>query len=196
MSAKHGPCWDIPDIETGKVHIQTRFERTLGRLDDGLQWLLNRTINPILYKRKRKVKIKLHPYDTWEMSHTLSLIILPLIKQLRATKHGTPWVPDEDVPADLGIRSTDCAKKNDYDWDENCEKRWDWVLNEVQWTFEQLVDPDSDSKFWVHHEKEYDISNINNWKRPDFDKEGHEKHEARIQRGLMLFGKNFRNFWD
>ena len=192
MSAKHGPAWDVPMVDEftkqTTVYKQTWFEKTLERLDDGLQWLLNRTINPILYKRKRKVKVKLHPYDTWEMSHTLSLIILPLIKQLRATKHGTPWVPDEDVPAELGIRSTDCVKKNDYDWDENCHKRWDWVLNEIEWVFTQLSDPDSDDVFFKKKGEglfDYEI-----------DKEAMDRHEERMKRGLMLFGKNFRNFWD
>ena len=45
--------------------------------------------------------IKLDRWDTWSMDHTLADIILPMLKQLRDTKHGSPMVDDEDVPEHL-----------------------------------------------------------------------------------------------
>jgi hypothetical protein len=177
----HGPQFD-------NYHKQTKFESAWEKVEDGINWILRHTLNKILTKRKRKVKIKLHDYDTWNTDFTLSLIILPLIKQFRANKYGTPFVPDGDVPAELGIRSTDLPKKeNEHEWDDNCHKRWDWVLGEVEWTFEQLVDPDSDDKFFKKTGEEiFDF---------ELDNEGLKKeYDERIQRGLILFGKNFRNF--
>ena len=45
--------------------------------------------------------IKIDKWDTWSMDSTLSPIILPMLKQLKATKHGAPYIDDEDVPAKL-----------------------------------------------------------------------------------------------
>ena len=49
-------------------------------------------------KLKRKIKVRIDKYDTWSMDNTLALIILPMLKQLKETKHGSPLVDDEDVP--------------------------------------------------------------------------------------------------
>ena len=79
----------------------TRYERFLERLEDTLQWIYNHSINLFLDKKQRKVKVKIHNYDTWAMDDTLALIILPMLKQLKATKHGVPMVDNEDVPEHL-----------------------------------------------------------------------------------------------
>jgi len=52
-------------------------------------------------KKKRKVKIHIDKYDTWNMDSTLALIILPMLKQLRDQKHGSSLVDDEDLPYEL-----------------------------------------------------------------------------------------------
>jgi hypothetical protein len=41
-------------------------------------------------KKKRKVKVRIDKYDTWNVDGTLAYIILPMLKQLQATKHGSP----------------------------------------------------------------------------------------------------------
>ena len=90
-------------------------------------------------KKHRKVKIHIDPWDTWNMDSTLSMIVLPMLKQLKATKHGAPWTDDEDVPDGLGLRSTEAPpKKDEWDTDTNHFKRWDWIMYEMIWTFEQL----------------------------------------------------------
>ena len=45
---------------------------------------------------ERKLKVRIDDYDTWSMDHTLAYIILPMLKQLRDTKHGSGYVDDED----------------------------------------------------------------------------------------------------
>ena len=130
-------------------------------------------------KRKRKIKVRIDRYDTWSMDHTLGTIILPMLKQLKATKQGSGHVDDSDVPEEL--RSTAVApKENDWDTDDNWHKRWDWVLDEMIWAFEQIVD---DSKYDVFYDNGYDA-------------EGLKVHNERINRGTTLFGKYYRGLWD
>ena len=76
------------------------------------------------------------------MYETLARIILPMLQQLNASKHGSPFVDDVDVPEH--IRSTQAPPKADeYDVDGFHFDRWDWVMREMIWAFEQLQ-PDCD----------------------------------------------------
>jgi hypothetical protein len=133
---------------------------------------------------KRKAKIRIDPYDTWSMDHTLGLIIVPMLKQLKATKHGSPSVSDADVPEDLRSPMGYLATE-DYDVDDNYHKRWDWVMDEMIWAFEQTIDDSSENQFFDYSVKPY-----------VYDKEGHVKHSERIQRGTILFGKYYQGLWD
>lgn len=156
-------------------------------------------------KKKRKVKIKLHRYDTWNMDTTLALVVLPMLKQLKETKHGSPFVDDEDVP-DYLRRAAAAPKENDWDTDSLWHDRWSWVIDEMIWAFEQLQ-PDCD---WEaqYHSGEHDLvfEKSENGKAYEmkkgpndthvFDASGYKEHDERIQRGLILFGKYFRNLWD
>jgi hypothetical protein len=84
--------------------------------------------------------VKIDRYDTWSMDHTLADIILPMLKQLKTTKHGSPSVDDQDVPEGLGLRSTEAGpKENEWDTDDNWFKRWDWVLDEMIFAFEHTI---------------------------------------------------------
>lgn len=105
-------------------------------------------VNWLKNKCEREIKIKIHDYDTWSMDATLAPIILPMLKQLNKTKHGAPWTKDEDVPEEL--RSTAAPpKENEYDTDANHFLRWDWIIGEMIWAFEQLVDEDNDDLFYT-----------------------------------------------
>jgi len=154
-------------------------------------------------KRERKVKIHIDKYDTWNMNNTLAMIILPMLKQLKATKHGSPFVDDKDVPKNL--RSTAAPpKENEWDIDANHEARWDWVMDEMIWTFEQLNDEDNDSQFhsgvndYVFEKKDNGYVEIVNGPNhtAKFDYEGYKKHHNRISKGLLLFGKYYQGLWD
>lgn len=158
-------------------------------------------------KKKRKVKIRIDKYDTWNMDSTLALLILPMLKQLQATKHGSPSVDDEDVP--LELRSTQAPpKKDEYDIDDRFHQRWDWVLNEITWAFEQLQ-PECDWESQYHsgdikvkfkkiEEKADGNSLYEMLPNPGykFDSEGCRKHQERIHNGLKLFGKYYMSLWD
>ena len=68
--------------------------------------------------------VKIDRWDTWSMDYTLSHIIVPMLKQLKETKHGAPFTDDEDAPEELKSTSAP-PKENDWDTDENHFKRWD-----------------------------------------------------------------------
>jgi len=137
-------------------------------VSDFCQWIYN--------KRGRTIKVKLDSYDTWSMDHTLAIIICPMLKQLQATKHGAPKVEDKDVPKEL--RSTEAPpKENDWDTDDLWHKRWEWVLSEMIWTFEQLSgDDESDSKFYDHSDVDRSSDINTQVKQLKVDRKGLKQH--------------------
>ena len=148
--------------------------------------------------------VRLDPWDTWSFDHTLADIILPGLRQLKATKHGAPFVDDADVPEGVGLRSTEAEpKENEWDTDSNHFKRWDWILNEEIWAFEQLVNEDAESQFFDHSAYEGDtkhdkwLDDLNDGvSKVKYDREGHAAWQARMDNGFRLFGKYYRCHWD
>jgi hypothetical protein len=133
------------------------------------------------YSPKQKTRIKIHNYDTWSMDHTLAPIILPMLVQLKATKHGAPMVDMKDVPRELRAtkKQLDAYGKNG-DSDPKFFERWDWIMDEMIWAFEQKCRDD-----WM--EDYY----YNKW-----DQEGVKAHQDRMSNGFRLFGKYYENLWD
>ena len=136
-------------------------------------------------KRKRKIKIHIDKWDTWSMDHTLAQIVLPMLKQLKETKHGSAQVDMDDVPPEMRMTSTE-------DWDDQlvfdfyndpelskqniqCDihDRWNWVMDEMIFAFEFIVDEDNR---YSH--------NFN------------QEVEDRVANGLSLFGKYYQGLWD
>jgi hypothetical protein len=147
-------------------------------------------------KQKQTIKVKIDKWDTWSMDHTLAVIIVPMLKQLKETKNGAPVVDDEDVPEELKSTSAP-PKENDYDLDENWFKRWDWVLDEMIWTFEQKAsDGDWTDQYYDHSNVDENADIMEQVKQMIVDKEGLGKHQDRIDNGLRLFGKYYGNLWD
>lgn len=145
--------------------------------DDKQTWLYS-LLEKIQSKKQQKVKIRIDKWDTWSMDSTLALIILPMLIQLKATKHGSAFVDLEDVPPEMRMTSTE-------DWDDQyvfdfyndselskqnvkCDvhTRWDWVMDEMIYAFTVLNDDIG-----------YDSTH-------------------RVENGLRLFGKYYRGLWD
>jgi hypothetical protein len=140
--------------------------------------------------------VKIDRWDTWSMDYTLSFIVVPMLKQLKETKHGAPFVDDEDVPEELKSTSAP-PKENDYDTDENHFKRWDWVLDEMLWSFEQNLDTNSEEKFFDHAEWDEKVKDFNkNLHKIKIDQEGLKVHQDRKKNGFRLFGKYYQGLWD
>jgi hypothetical protein len=173
--SKHRDHWVSPytilekvffwrEIEYDEPKIEKWADR-LRPLCEGMQRLLD-----LLHPRITLVKID--KWDVWAMDTTLAHIILPMLKQLNKVKHGAPDIDDEDVPEKLKSTSAP-PKESVWDTDANHFKRWDWVMNEMIWSFEyKLKDTDLD---------EYDQWSVN---------------AVRAKNGFRLFGKYYEALWD
>ena len=133
------------------------------------------------YSPKQKTWIKIHDYDTWSMDDTLAPIILPMLVQLKETKHGAPIVEDSDLPKELRLtKKEQAAFDKDGSVTDKFFKRWNWIMDEMIWAFEQKCRDD-----WM---EDY---HYNKW-----DTDGANAHQARMSNGFRLFGKYYENLWD
>jgi hypothetical protein len=166
---------------------------------------------------KRRINVEIDPFDTWGLDHTLATIILPALIQLKNTKHGVPNEFTSRVGGDFDNNLVfDFIKEDDnIVFDQLCDS-WDEVLDKMIWSFLQLsIEDDYDNNYhhgkmetdWVESdytytdpitgkiEKTYQMVDKNpeeHW----YDQIGNQEHEKRIQEGLELFGKHFRDLWD
>lgn len=170
--------WDVSEDDYDK------WDRLAVKIDDILQTVYNFTINRYLDNKKRKIKVKVHKYDSWSADITLAHIILPVLKQLKETKHGSPFVSPDDVPQELRPTLEEIvAYKSNGTTDDKFHERWAFVLNEMIWTFEQLIDEDAEEKFFEPNDKTF--------KHPEW-----EAYNNRIDYGCRMFGKYYRSLWD
>ena len=165
--------------------------------------------------------IKIDRWDTWSMDHTLADIILPMLKQLRDEKHGSPQVDLEDLPEELRMVGYDNGSSQlriEFEDSELYEKesweithrRWEWVLNEMIFAFEHKVDETWEEAFCSG---EHDLIHVPcEWYedgRPKLfsiekgpndtyqcDYEGMRKVYDRMTNGFRLFGKYYQGLWD
>jgi hypothetical protein len=171
-----------------------------------IQWLGERIYPRIEY-------VKIDRWDTWSMDHTLGMIALPMLKQLKASKQGSPFVDDEDVPEELKSTSAP-PKENEWDTDDNHFKRWDWALDEMIFAFENRLDDSWQDAFrsgehditWIPVDRdgnevpkgEHKYYQMGKGPNDTYkcDYEGMKVVEARIQNGFRLFGKYYQALWD
>jgi hypothetical protein len=174
-----------------------RLGNWLSQNKDGSDSTLLKVCQWIESKRKRRVYVRIDKYDTWSMDNTLSLIILPMLKQLKATKHGAPGVDDEDVPSPLRSTAPGARDRceNDWDTDEHFFTRWDYVLDEMIWAFEQQRD-DADAEFYDHGEDVAGEDLMARIGRMKVDDAGLKDWQARKVNGYRLFGKYYEALWD
>ena len=204
--------WKDKDDDT--VH---NFGTWLAEDKDGNETWLAKLCQKIHDKRKRKVKIHIDKYDVWSMDDTLAMIILPMLYKLKDCKHGSAMVDLEDVPDSMRYTNTeDYSDQYTFDFYHNdaelnsqniqCDlhNRWDWVMDEMIWAFEQLQpDYDWEDQYWkvkpemgVEKDNDSGMREIK-WKvNGECDWEGMRKHSDRINNGLKLFGKYYRGLWD
>ena len=160
---------------------------------------VNKLCNWIHKKRgDQKINVRIDRYDTWNMNNTLAAIIVPMLIQLKNTKHGGPWVDDEDVPEHL--RGTNAPKKkHEWDTDEFWFARWDWVLDEMIWTFQQYDNPNAEEQFYSgDHDFKFEDGKMVSGPNDTFkvDREGMKAWSVRMENGTRLFGKYYKNLWD
>lgn len=147
------------------------------------KWLANTPLSTICQwfdrRKKRKVEIKIDAYDTWSMDFTLSLIIVPMLKQLKSTNHGHP--------------------------SELIESEWDEIMDKMIWSFNEIATERKGEKEFESgeidfcwEEQESGLSKLEYGPAHTFriDMEGLNAYNERIQEGLNLFGKYYQNLWD
>jgi hypothetical protein len=143
--------------------------------------------------------VKIDRWDTWSMDHTLAHIILPMLKQLDKEKHGAPYTDDEDVPEYLRSHMAQ-PKENEWDTDSLHFMRWDWILAEMIWAFEQEIRDDDEAEFFDHSEcgdEKFPWDKDGQYiSKVKVDREGLEAHQKRKANGFRLFGKYYQNLWD
>lgn len=183
------------------------FGRWLSEGKDGNESWLSKLCIWVDSKRSRTVKVHIDSWDTWNMDSTLAVIILPMLKQLKETKHGSPG----DMNGFKYVSSNSSQKCFDFYRDDD-DVAWnvghlEWVdiLDKIIWSFEQLQpDVDWEAQYWLVH-PELDIGDEVSedgtcpvkWKvKGEADWEGRRQHAERIQEGLELFGKYYQNLWD
>ena len=167
----------------------------LKKLEDFVQTLYV-PINIFLDKRTQKVKVHIDRWDTWSMDHTLAPIILPMLVQLKESKHGAPNVDNADVPKELRATKKQIeayGKKGDVD--PKHFERWDWILDEMIWAFEQKCRDHWEEDYYgpyIEGEGDGILGGHFEWT----DDEGRQKHQERMSNGFRLFGKYFESLWD
>jgi hypothetical protein len=109
------------------------------------------------------------------MDYTLAQIIVPMLKQLKKSKHGAPFVDDEDVPKELKSTAAPPVKEK-WDLDDNYFKRWDWAMDEMIFAFEYKLTGEAIDAL----ELAIDIKD----------------NDTRIANGFRLFGKYYSGLWD
>ena len=120
------------------------------------------------YRKNRAERVEIEPFDTWNMDHTLALIIHPMLVQLKKTKHGYP--------------------------SHLTEERWDEILDKMIWTFEQKINENWNEKYYgplVDDPKGF-MGQDFEW----VDMDGLKKHQERMTEGFRLFGRYYENLWD
>ena len=189
----HGSVW--PEPEVGDIH----------KWGDRPHTWLYKFLSWIHSKQERTIKVHIDRWDTWSMDNTLAYIVLPMLKQLKETKHGGPYVDLKDVPKELHGKKLTKKQKDNGEIDDKHFERWDWVLDEMIFAFETKVD---DGRWEEQFESgtsdiqwktlENDMSEMvrgpNDTK--EYDWEGRKKYQERISNGFRLFGKYYENLWD
>jgi len=95
-----------------------------------------------------------------------------MLKQLKETKQGAPVVELEDVPERLHPSSEQISILLQGETDDNYFKRWDYVLDEMIWAFQWVVESD------------YLLD------------EDYQEYSERLSNGFRLFGKYYQSLWD
>jgi len=169
---KRAMDWDDNYLKRWDAQASEKFGDWL----NNQEWLVN-FLNWIDKFKTRKVDVRIDPYDTWSMDHTLALIVHPMLVQLKAANHGY-FSSDADDAPQIGK-----GEETDYGGNDTLAlDRYNWIMDEMIWTFDQLAHGD-ELTFYDSKKDFYDI-------------DAARAHDERIANGLRLFGKYFRALWD
>lgn len=113
--------------------------------------------------------------DTYDFFSTLARIIYPGLIKFKdegSRVSGGPDVDNEDVPENLQEDDHFVDDGGILEPDKLWYQRWDYVLDEMIWSFGYIVDG-----------------------YPEDFKDNSDECRARVQNGLRLFGKYYESLW-
>ena len=171
---------------------QHKIGTWLSKDKDGNDSYLNKFCKWIDSKKHRKIEVKIDGYDVWSMDQTLAYIILPMLIKLQDENAGAGHVDDSDCP--IWLHSTVAPGKESWDTDEHWHDRWQYVLNEMIWAFNEKA-YGSDSKFFTHPPEDTTMPFKERMQHLKVDHVGMDKYHKRMQNGFRLFGKYFSSLW-
>ena len=127
---------------------------------------------------EQHVDVQIDPWDTWNMDVTLAHIVVPMLKQLKKTKHGYPSdLPNEAAWDDILDKMIFSFNSKLHDWEEQFQSG----EHDVEWV-------DNGDGTTTMERGPNDTFEI--------DVEGMKAYQARIDEGFALFGKYYENLWD
>lgn len=153
MDKKYGHNWE---------NSNTRFEKFLEKCENSIQWIYDHSVNYFVKDFKRKIDVRIDTEDTWSMDNTLAHIILPMLKQLKDTKHGSPYVDKEDLPVELRLTKREQKVFDEGHWNKKLKateeeiqavskkfhSQWAYIMDQMIWSFEQEVNEDDEHKHY------------------------------------------------
>jgi hypothetical protein len=209
-----GPYQLFSPVEKFLIRLGYTEDQAFDFVHDIVEHIPNRPFE-LLDKFRRslpwnKQVVKIDKWDTWNMDTTLAYIVVPMLKQLKETKHGIPCdfaeVGGEDWEAQqcFDFYSEDTNKL----FNEKAVARWDEVMDKMIWSFEQIItDCTSEDVYWEPYwedmdpSEEIDENSVYNQigiehPRKKINREKMEEYNRRMSEGFELFGKYYRNLWD
>jgi len=149
-------------------------------------------------------KIVIDGHDAWSADYTLSKIAVPLLKELRRQKCGTPgmFIYGEFIEKHYpGIENEfDLPEEKQKVFFEKAHDEWKIVLDKIIWAHEQVADGEMTTykDFYIDGKFEdsslYEAFGLGK-KAPVVNWDARLAYEERIQEGLELFGKYYRGLW-
>ncbi len=142
------------------------------------------------YRKNRKISVEIHDYDVWSLDHTAALILLPLFEKFRA---------QEKKGVSLAFYDRKCISTPHSDAEmQQAEERFHETLDKIIFSLREIVNceqnsPDCPGEYiW---EPEFKHIGCTEEEYEDFRNKT-AQYDAKIQEGLDLMGKHFRDFWD
>lgn len=153
---------------------------------------------------ERIVDIQIDDYDTWNLDHTLALIILPLLEKFKGDMERDMFYPsniNEEVNHSTEVQSI----SDDEEKANEGYKQWLSIIDEMIYAMKGVID---DPDFFIDYdsisheeakEKGYDLIDVEDLGldiTPFYvDREAQRIHDNRVREGLELFGKYFQHLW-
>lgn len=152
------------------------------------------------WRKKQQIKQDGFPHEqVWDFGHWHSEMVLPRLKFMRNNITGIPSnMFDDDYEHG---KEWDMPKNERQAAENKALKRWEETLDKIIWSFENYdasinfdYPEDYDHRYTM---KEYDDGSVG-FESLDERSPGTitaDEHEARVQEGLQLFSRNYRNLW-